>query len=703
MGKRILAFIVLIAVLCMAVPVFAEETNGGIFGDNLTWEYNVETKTLTISGNGAIDKMLSVPWSRHTSEIETAVFSDGVTSIPNDIFLFHTALKNLHIGKSVKEIGDYALCTDFSFDRYCPILESITVDENNEFFCAEENVLFNKDKTKLVKYSGGKTETEYTLPETVTEIGYKAFLASSALQTIGLNDGLLKISDYAFKDCTSLVSIVLPDMLTEIGTDIFNNTAYTNKDTADYTGGVVYSGNWAVKAKANAENIQLKQGTIGLIDGCFLSNLYLQTIYIPETVRMVSSAIFEKCLDLADINVDANNQDYTSIDGILYDKSKTELLKVPPKSAVTDLDLPDTVTAISKSALSKCSSLKNVTIPSSVTNIEKTVFTDCNNLENINAAAENEYYTSIGGILYDKNKTVLMAVPKKSPVTKLDLPNTIETIGEDVAAKCINLTEVIFPKSLRVIEDNAFDGCSNLEYADLNDGLTQIGSFAFNTCEKLNMTKIPKTVTDIGSFAFWATLAEQNPENWQDGVYFYLDGCLLHAKEDKLFTPAKIEVRNGTRLISQSAFLYAPSTITEIVIPESLEYINDYAFSSSPSDLKTVSCYKTPEEWATVTVGECNFKLNDAAVNYIPFTRSEIDKTDSGYTVKVTALNIETGKTIIVAGYNGERLSDVKTFENAGKAESVVIDKNSDRISVYVWGDNLTPYALRPETKTFLK
>ena len=142
-----------------------------------------------------------------------------------------------------------------------------------------------------------------------------------------------------------------------------------------------------------------------------------------------------------------NNEYYMSNNGILYNKSITELLKVPPKSAVVDFNIPNTVTAISKSALSSCASLETVTIPPSVINIEKTVFTDCNSLKNINADAENEYYTSIDGILYDKNKTVLMAVPKKSAAAKLDLPDTVETIGEDAASKCEALTEVIFPEN----------------------------------------------------------------------------------------------------------------------------------------------------------------------------------------------------------------------------------------------------------------
>lgn len=703
MKKRLLSFVVFAAVLCMMFPSYAEDSvDGGAYGDNLTWEYNTATKTLEIGGNGMADKGLQMPWSKYSSEIETAVISDGVMNIPDDIFLFHTALKNLYIGKSVKKIGDYAFCSDFNFDRYIPALENIEVDADNQFYCSEGNVLFNKDKTELVKYPGGRAETEYNLPETVRKINYKAFLASKNLQEIGLNGDISEIDGYAFKDCTSLENIILPDNLTVIGADIFSNTAYTNDKTAVYTDGVLYSGNWAVKLKTTAENINLRKGTVGLLDGClaaYFGSASLKTLFIPETVRVVPKNTFERCRNLVSINVNENNSYYTSIDGILYNKERTELLKVPPKSPVTDLNLPDAVTAISKSALSQCESLENVTIPPSVINIEKTVFTDCTNLKKINVANENEHYVSVGGVLYDKNKTMLMAVPKKLTVAKLELPDTVITIAEKAASDCTSLAEVIFPESLRVVEGHAFDECSSLKFADFNYGLMQIGEWAFYGCKELNITEIPRTVKDIGSYAFWATLSEQTPENWQDGVYFYISNCLLHTREDSSFAPTSFELRDGTRLIAQSAFSWASDTITEVVIPETLEYINDYVFGASLPNIKTVLCYKTPDEWQNVVIGSANYNLTDAEIKYMPFTRSEISETDGGYIVKVTALNIPDGKNIIVAGYSGDTLSEAEDYKYAGKEESVFISENSDKIIVYVWDDNLTPYVLKPETR----
>lgn len=703
--RRILAAVLVFCLLAAAWPamVFADGETSGKYGDNLYWEYNAEAKTLTISGNGAADQYFSVPWSAYMSKIETVVIADGVTTIPSEVFMFHKALKNLHIGKTVEKISDYAFCTNFGSDYgWIPILERITVDEDNKFFCAERDVLFDKSKTTLIKYPGGKPDTAYTVPDTVQKIGYKAFLESDNLQTIGLNNSLSEIADYAFKDCESLISITLPDTLSAIGTDIFNNTAYVNYETAVYTDDALYSGNWLVRVKGTATNIVLKPGTLGILDGClgtgYMSGYtYLETLFIPKTVRMIPNDIFRRCDDLISINVDENNEHYTSVDGILYNKSKTELLKVPPDSPVTDLNFPDSLTAISKSALSRCRYLETVTVPSSVTAIEKTVFTDCRSLKNITVAAENEYYMSENGVLYDKNQTMLMAVPKKSAVTRLELPDTVTTITESAAKDCVSLTEVIFPNSLRVIEGYAFDGCSNLKSNGLNEGLMQIGKWAFYGCTAFHITKIPQTVTEIGAFAFWETPEEQNPKNWQDGVYFYLDGCLLHTKEDNDYNPEKFEIRDGTRLIAGSAFLYAPSSMTEMVIPKTVRYISDYAFTYNLSKLKTVVCSHTPDQWASVKVGEGNYLLQEAEIEYMPMVQSDAVQTGDSCTVTVSGINLEHGKLIIAAGYRGRQLLDMKAVSYTGNNEEIGLTGDMDYVKIYIWNEDFTPYAPTPQ------
>lgn len=703
--RRILVAVLAFCLFAVTLPamVFAEDETSGKYGDNLFWEYNAETKTLTISGNGEAKQYFSVPWGDYVSEIETVVIADGVTTIPSEIFIFHRVLKNLHIGKTVEKISDYAFCTDSSIDYgWIPILEHITVDEDNGFFCAEGDVLFDKSKTTLIKYPGGKPDTAYTLPDTVQKIGHKAFLASDNLQTIGLNDGLSEIADYAFMDCESLTSITLPDTLLATGADIFYNTAYANDKTAVYTDDALYSGNWLVRVKSTATNIVLKPGTLGILDGCLgtgaiIGAMKLETLFIPKTVRMIPDNIFRRCDELISINVDENNEHYTSVDGILYNKSKTELLKVPPKVAVTDLNFPDSLTAISKSALSRCRYLETVTVPPSVTAIEKTVFTNCRSLKNITVAAENEYYMSESGILYDKNQTMLMAVPKKTAVTRLELPDTVTTIAEYAAKDCVSLTEVMFPDSLRVIEGYAFEGCSSLKSTDLNEGLLQIGEWAFYGCTAFDITKIPQTVTAIGAFAFWATPAVKKPENWQDGVYFYLDGCLLHTKEDDDYNPEKLEIRDGTRLIAGSAFLYAPSSMTEMVIPKTVRYIGDYAFTYNLSKLKTVVCGHTPNQWASVKVGEGNYLLQEAEIEYMPMVQSDVIQTEDGCTVTVSGINLEHGKLIIAAGYLGRQLLDMKMVSYTGEDEEISLNGTVDYVKIYIWNEDFTPYAPTPQ------
>lgn len=261
----------------------------------------------------------------------------------------------------------------------------------------------------------------------------------------------------------------------------------------------------------------------------------------------------------------------------------------------------------------------------------------------------------------------------------------------------MSLTEVIFPDSLRVIEDYAFDGCSSLKSTDLNEGLLQIGEWAFYACTAFHITKIPQTVTAIGAFAFWETPEEQNPKNWQDGVYFYLDGCLLHTKEDDDYNPEKLEIRDGTRLIAGSAFLYVPSSITEIMIPRTVKYIGDYAFSYKLSNLKRVVCSHTPDQWASVKVGQGNYLLRDVEIEYMPMVQSEVMQTEDGCTVTVSGINLEHGKLIIAAGYLGRQLLDMKMVSYTGEDEEISLNGTVDYVKIYIWNEDFTPYAPTPQ------
>ncbi|MBR2743275.1 MAG: leucine-rich repeat domain-containing protein, partial [Clostridia bacterium] len=140
---------------------------------------------------------------------------DTVTSIGAYAFAGSNNLDSITISENVALIGWKA------FDR-CRHLASITVDPENAAYSSEDGVLFDKLKTKLIRYPNGKTDTAYTVPDTVTAIGSNAFEGSWGLASVTVPEGVLTIGNNAFAGCGNLVQISLPASLTSIGDAAFN-------------------------------------------------------------------------------------------------------------------------------------------------------------------------------------------------------------------------------------------------------------------------------------------------------------------------------------------------------------------------------------------------------------------------------------------------------------------------------------------------
>ena len=141
---------------------------------------------------------------------------DSVTHIGFDAFYYCIGLVSITIPDSVIEIGDMTF-------YYCYSLTSITVDEDNEYYKSIDGNLYTKDGKNLIQYAIGKTDTSFTIPDSVTVIGYGAFAHCDSLTGVTLGNRVTSISSYAFFWCDSLTSVVIPDSVTEIGDNAFDD------------------------------------------------------------------------------------------------------------------------------------------------------------------------------------------------------------------------------------------------------------------------------------------------------------------------------------------------------------------------------------------------------------------------------------------------------------------------------------------------
>jgi len=171
--------------------------------------------------------------------------------------------------------------------------------------------------------------------------------------------------------------------------------------------------------------------------------------------------------------------------------------------SLTGITIPNSVKWIWYYAFSGCTSLTSVTIPDSVTSIGEYAFNNCSRLIEINVDGANTTYSSVDGVLYNKNKTTLIKYPEGKIGASFIIPDSVTSIEDGAFEKCTNLTSVTIPNSVTGIYDFAFSGCTNLTNVTIPNSVEVIAACAFEYCTSLTSVTIPNNVTSIGYYAFY--------------------------------------------------------------------------------------------------------------------------------------------------------------------------------------------------------
>ena len=381
-----------------------------------------------------------------------------------------------------------------------------------------------------------------------------------------------------------------------------------------------YSGDIVIPDTVVSKKVSYKVTSIG--ESAFYWCSSLTSITIPNSVTSIGNSAFYYCSSLTSIEVDANNPNYASIDGVLYNKDVTTLICSPggktsitiPNSvtsignlafyyckSLTSITIPNSVTSIGHCAFQSCSSLTSISIPDSVTTIGDFVFEWCESLTSINISKSVinigkeifEHCKSLTTIVVDKNNQVYDSRDNCNAIIhtatntlifgccKTNIPNSVTNIGNSAFECCPSFTAITIPDSVTSIGEYAFSSCTKLTSITIPNSVISIGKGAFSSCTKLTSITIPTSVTNIDLCVFLncpsltSIIVDENNK-----VYDSRDNCnaIIHTETDTLIAgcqntiiPQSV-INIGTRAFGKC------STLTTISIPDSVKNIAENAF-----------------------------------------------------------------------------------------------------------------------------
>lgn len=275
------------------------------------------------------------------------------------------------------------------------------------------------------------------------------FSVRESIKSVVVSSGVTSIGENAFYDCDSLEAVELPVGITKIGSGAFRDC------------GVL-------------ESVVIPDGVESFGDGAFYATALKNTV-VPASVTYIGTEAFGWCNDLEKIIVTQGNAHYSSDSyGVLFNADKTELISFPAAALQISYEIPETVENIEDYAFVNSENLETVTVPASVSSIGESAFFN-SSIKSFEVADANAFYLSENGVLFDKNKSVLIQYPICSDAEIYTVPAGVAEIAGSAFHNSLNLKGVVISEGIQVLGDEIFYYCDNLEYVHIPSTVTEIG------------------------------------------------------------------------------------------------------------------------------------------------------------------------------------------------------------------------------------
>ena len=640
----------------------------------LRWDQRCSTlkgikipNTVTSIGNYAFSGckcLTSIELSNNIVAIKQGVFEycKGLTAItiPNSVtrigeyaFECCTGLSSVNIGNNVKEIGHGAFmdCSGMTsitipnsvtsigskafYD--CDSMTSIVVEEGNSIYDSRDNcnaIIKTASNTLLIGCQNTNIPisvtsigedafydcsglTSITIPNSVISIGKSAFFGCSGLTSITIPNNVTSIGEYAFGMCSGVTSITIPNSMTSIEKSTFSSCS--SLTSINIPSSVLSIGGYAFDGCTSLTSVTIPNSVNSIGGYAFSDCKNLTSITIPESVTSIGTHAFSHCKSLTSISIPSSVTNireqafaYTAWldnqpDGLVYAGNVAYVYKgtMPEKTSIT---IKSGTQSISNYAFNGYRNLTSINIPSSVLSIGSHAFDGTAWLDN-----QPDGLVYVGSIAYAykglmpintsiiiKDGTISIsedAFRNYRTLTSITIPYSVTRIESDAFYGCTGLSSVNIGNNVKEIGDGAFCGCSSLTSISIPNSVTSIDNNAFRDCSGLTSVTIGNSVTSIGDAAFYrcsslTSVHISDLEAWcrisfgggYSNPLYYAHRLYMNGNEI-----TNLVVPESVTSIGDYAFVGC-SGLTTITIPNSVTNIGDYAFSGC-SCLMDVFCY----------------------------------------------------------------------------------------------------------------
>ena len=587
---------------------FIEETSFKNCSSLNTLYYNAVECVLTLYEDPS--RASGVSPFKDSFQLENVFLGENVKKLPNYIFNSCKYIKKITLPASLSQIGEMVFYNCDSLKEvkipesvlsigigafsHCANLEYIYVDSRNPKYYSDNGVLWNNYQYKLLAFPGGKEE--YVIPGNITYI-----------------------ESYAFAGTTELSNITIPETLSEMGKNVFQDAIGLESVIFNYS----YLPENTFLNCVQLNDLQLGNNVLGIDFGALSGCTNLKELIIPEN--------FQSCSDLGSVEIiHWNAINAESAWGLSNAKEVyvgDNVQKIPAgflnDSAISSFIIPESVTTIASDAFKGCNNLTEIVIPDGVTSIGENSFSECKNLNraiitsSVNTIGVNAFSNcSLGFTIYGYRNSYIEHYAYQNDIIFSVFDDKIEGYytyivenGEAIIVDVdnsisgdITIPSLLGGYNVSEIGSFAFSACRDITTVTIQDNISRIGVRAFYNCNNIKSIKLPQVLQYIGTGAFRGCHSLINitlPTNITKipAELFY-----------ECYNLLKLDIPTNVSYIGDLAFAY--SGIKNICIPEAVEVINYGTFFGSAIE--------------NIYLGESITRIGDSAFAYSSLTEIKI-------------------------------------------------------------------------------